>query len=96
MHRVWISLLVATVVSLFLIGMGPNPVETPAKPLMMEVGALNERLGDPELLILDVRKESDWAGSSEKIAGALRADPGSVERWAAGYDRGKPIVLYCA
>ncbi len=57
---------------------------------------LRARLGDPGLLILDVRRANDWSTSDAKIKGAVRADPGEVADWADKYPKEKTLVLYCA
>ena len=53
-------------------------------------------LGSDDLIILDVRTGSDWKSSEFKIKGAVREEPGAVDKWAGKYDKGKTIVLYCA
>ena len=57
---------------------------------------LRAKLGDPNLVILDVRRGPDWSTSSVKIKGAVRADPGDVAAWADTYPTEKTLVLYCA
>ena len=61
----------------------------------MEVDELNARLGEPGLVIIDVRSASDWEGSSRKIKGAIRQESKKVSSWASHYPKEKPIVLYC-
>ena len=62
----------------------------------MTVDELNEHLGESDYQILDARSGGDWANSEEKVSGAERVDPGSVDQWVENYDREKTIVLYCA
>ncbi len=57
---------------------------------------LKNWLGDPNLVLLDVRAEGDWQGSDKKIKGALRRDPKKVKEWAVTFNKDKKIVLYCA
>lgn len=57
---------------------------------------LKTKLGSPDLVLLDVRSNNDWERSTEKIAGAVRMDPNTVETWAGTLPRDKKIVLYCA
>ncbi len=57
---------------------------------------LKLRLGEDSVLVLDVRANRDWLGSSHKIVGAERVDPGKINLWANNYSGGKTIVLYCA
>ncbi len=52
-------------------------------------------LGNPDLVILDVRKAADWDGSDSKIRGAIREDPSNVNVWADKYPKGKTLLLYC-
>lgn len=62
----------------------------------MTTDELKAHLGDPDYLVLDARAGRDWNGSSEKVSGAERVDPGNVDQWANNYDRAQTIVLYCA
>ena len=62
----------------------------------MSKEALKEQLGDPDVIILDVRTGSDWKASEFKIKGAVRASSDNVDSWAAKYAKDKTIVLYCA
>ena len=57
---------------------------------------LKALLGNPDLIILDVRRGSDWTGSDLKIKGALREEPNDIESWANKYSKDKILVLYCA
>jgi len=57
---------------------------------------LKAKLGDPDLIIVDVRRAGHWEASDRKIAGAVREDPKDVEGWAVKYAKDKTLVLYCA
>lgn len=57
---------------------------------------LKAKLGSPDVVLIDVRKESDWKESGEKITGAVRMDPATVDAWAATLPKDKEIILYCA
>ena len=57
---------------------------------------LKAKLGSPNLVLLDVRSENDWETSDEKITGAMRMDPETVDSWAGTLPKDKEIVLYCA
>ena len=57
---------------------------------------LKAKLGSPDMILIDVRAESDWGRSDEKIAGAIRMDPEAVDVWAATLSKDKEIILYCA
>lgn len=62
----------------------------------MSVDELQSRLGDPSLVLIDVRAASDWETSSTKIKGAFRETYGRAEEWTPKYDKDKTIVLYCS
>ena len=55
---------------------------------------LMEKLGDPEVIIIDVRPEQQWKSSKLKIVGAFHEDPMAIESWAGKYPKDKTIVLY--
>jgi predicted sulfurtransferase len=50
----------------------------------------------PDVVVIDVRAQSDWDGSKEKIQGAVREDPKKVKEWANKYGKDKTLVFYCA
>lgn len=62
----------------------------------MTIEDLSKKLGDADIVVLDVRAEKDWNKSDSKIKGAKRMLPGSVGEWAPGLDKSKTYVLYCA
>jgi rhodanese-related sulfurtransferase len=57
---------------------------------------LKALLGNPDLILLDVRARSDWKDSNSKIQGAIREEPGEIKSWSKKYSKEKTIVLYCA
>jgi rhodanese-related sulfurtransferase len=57
---------------------------------------LKAKLESPDMMLIDVRADSDWKKSDEKIKGAIRMDPGTVDSWAATLPKDKEIILYCA
>jgi rhodanese-related sulfurtransferase len=58
---------------------------------------LRSMLGNPDVVILDVRASGDWKKSESKIKGALREDPSTdVKSWANKYPKEKTLVFYCA
>ncbi len=62
----------------------------------MSADELKGLLGNPEVVIIDVRIDRDWENSTQKIKGALREDPQNIDSWAPKYAPQKTIVLYCA
>jgi hypothetical protein len=57
---------------------------------------LKSMIGDPKLVVIDVRTGNDWNGSKSKIKGAVREEPRKATSWAEKYDKQKTYVLYCA
>ena len=57
---------------------------------------LRAMLGNPDLVIIDVRSGKDWEASQSKIKGAVREEPRQAKSWADKYDKNKTYVLYCA
>jgi len=55
---------------------------------------LKDRLDDPNLIILDVRRPQDWKKSGIKIKGAIQENPYKFESWYARYPKTKTIILY--
>ncbi len=58
---------------------------------------LKAMLGNPDLVIIDVRSDSQWNKSELKIQGALWEDPQKDPKsWAEKYSKDKTLVLYCS
>jgi predicted sulfurtransferase len=59
---------------------------------------LKSKLGNPEVVVIDVRTFFDLKMSVKQIKGAVREDPDptKVKSWAKKYSKEKTIVLYCA
>jgi len=55
---------------------------------------LKDRLNDPNLIILDVRRPQDWKKSGIKIKGAIQENPYKFEKWYSRYPKTKTIILY--
>lgn len=55
---------------------------------------LRRLLGDPDLVVIDVRVGGDQAPT--RIPGSKHERAAEVGTWAENYPKGKRIVLYCA
>ena len=55
---------------------------------------LKDRLDDPNLIILDVRRSQDWKKSGIKIKGAVQENPHKFNSWYSRYPKTKTIILY--
>lgn len=62
----------------------------------MTIEELKGMLGNPDLVIVDVRRDGDWKSSKVKIKGAVREDQEKVEAWMNKYGKDKTLVFYCA
>lgn len=85
-------LLLALALVLTSLGVSPAGTDVP----LMTTDELNAMLDDPDILILDVRRGSDWKSSEFKIKGAIYQKPKAYDEWANTYPKSKKIVLYCA
>ncbi len=73
-------------------GMGQKP-DAPR----MTKETLKSLLGNPDVIILDVRLDKEWQEGKGKIQGAVREDPEkSVQSWADKYPKDKTLVFYCS
>ena len=64
--------------------------------LKMTKEELKGRLGDPEVVVVDVRTGGSWTDSTTKIKGAVREDPKGVQNWVEKYPQDKTLVFYCS
>ena len=62
----------------------------------MSKEVLKGRLGDPELIVIDVRMAKAWEDCDSNITGARREDPAKLSTWAKHYGKDKTIVFYCS
>ena len=73
-----------------------SPDVSALEPLRTTKEDLKQRLGNPEIVIVDVRSGSDWKNSQRKIPGAVREEPNDVDGWEKRYSKDRPLILYCA
>ena len=62
----------------------------------MSTDELKSRIGEADLVVLDVRSGRDWSQSGQKILSSERVNPGAVNQWVDHYPKDKVMVLYCA
>ena len=62
-------------------------------PLVTKKG-LKSMMGNPDVIILDVRHEQQWKASELKISGAIHENPKKVESWAKNYSKDKTLIFY--
>lgn len=61
----------------------------------MTTDELNDRLEDPDIIIIDIRDRGHWEESKVKIKGAIREDPYDPDSWSDKYPKDKTIITYC-
>ena len=72
-------------------------IVTDTKVPRMTKEELKSFLGNPGIVVVDVRIAEDWKRSDSKIKGAFREDPEQDSRtWASKYPKDKTLVFYCA
>ncbi len=86
---------IATLIIFLLVGASIILAKSVDAPRMTK-DELKGMLGNPDLVIIDVRTQQNWTDSDLKIKGAVREDPESLDSWANKYPRDKTLVLYCA
>ena len=89
------TVFLALLAALIFMGVCMNVVNA-ADVSRMTKEELKTMLGNPDVIILDVRSGTDWRASESKIKGAIREESYQTRSWADKYDKGKTYVLYCA
>jgi len=56
---------------------------------------LKDMLDSPDVVVLDVRRQAHYDGSSRKVKRAIRESEKDIS-WASKYPKEKILVLYCA
>ena len=73
------------------------PTPAPADPVRVSAADLARALGErTDLVLVDVREQSDYASSSVQAKGAVRASAADVLQACSTLARHQGIVLYCA
>ncbi len=88
-------LVIGTLLILFMVG-GCTTLAKSTDISRMTKEELKVKLGNPDLIVIDVRLGKDWTGSDLKIKGAVREDPQALDSWAKKYPKDKTLVFYCA
>ncbi len=95
MKRKWVVLATVMTAFVFLCGAALAAAVTPGDVPRMDKKELKEKLGDPNVIIYDVRIPENYKKGNFKIKGAVRQLPDKIDEWAAGLDKKKTYVLYC-
>ncbi|MBW1863122.1 MAG: hypothetical protein JRJ02_12235 [Deltaproteobacteria bacterium] len=89
--------IMAVAISLGLVGVSTTQlmaedIATVAPKMTKE--ELKPKLGDPDLIIIDVLVQDQWETVDQKIPGAVHENPEEVDSWADKYPKDKTYVLY--
>ena len=58
---------------------------------------LKSLLGNPDVIIIDIRVEDEWKEAKWKIQGAIREDSEKdINTWVNKYPKDKTLVFYCS
>jgi hypothetical protein len=93
MRKVILLLAIATVFASGALAAKPSLAQDVKR---MSVEELKSMLGNPGLVVIDVRADGDWKSSTLKIKGAVREDPEKVDTWMSEYPKDKTLLFYCA
>jgi rhodanese-related sulfurtransferase len=63
---------------------------------LIDKDELKAMLGNPDLVILDVRAGKDWSSSEFKIKDAVRLTGDNMEAVMQKYSKDRTLVFYCA
>ncbi len=69
---------------------GPTASDVPR----MTKEQLRAQMGNPDLVIIDVRSAHDWEDSKIKIMGSIREVPKEAGSWINKYPKNKTLVFY--
>lgn len=94
-HATHSALLVLVLVA-FVIGGSTVQSEASSQVPRMNKEDLRANLGDPDLMLIDVRTGKSWASSQRKIEGAVRENPDELITWSKKYPKSSKVVLYCS
>ncbi len=90
MQKICLVAVASLIFGLFLAAGAVSAVEAPR----MNKEVLKSMAGDPNVVVIDVRTDHDWADSKSKIKGAVREDPSKVQQWMSKYPKDKTIIFY--
>lgn len=88
--RLWVLALS----SLLMVGVFVTAAMADIKVMTKE--ELKGKLGDSDVVIVDVRTGRDWKGSEFKIKGAVRSSAKDPSALAQAHGKDKTLVFYCA
>ena len=96
MKRFLLSFMIVAI-SLGLMGLSVKPLI--AEDIVVDAPRISKeelksKLGDPDLIILDVLVQDQWETVDQKLPGAVHENPEEIDSWANKYKKDKTYVLY--
>ncbi len=88
-----VTILAGAVVAVLALALPMEGVAADAPRISPEV--LKALIGNPDVVVIDVRRAGDYDKSGSKVQGALRESEKDVS-WSGKYGKDKLLVLYCA
>jgi hypothetical protein len=88
-----LTILSIVLVSAF-VGLIVSPGFAAEDVIRISKSKLEKLIGNPNVIILDVRYSQHWQNSEYKIKGAIRRRPTLFDSWANEFPRDKLLVLY--
>jgi hypothetical protein len=80
---------------LLIIGFTPGLYASDTKTVpRLSADQVNQLLGKPDTVIIDVRKPRNWWRTSKKILSAVREDPSKIDQWALKYAKNQTLIFY--
>jgi len=77
-------------------GIAMSAVTSVDKAPRMTAEQLKSMMGNPGVIILESRIDSEWKESPAKIKGAVRLNPSSAKAMMDKIPKDKTLVFYCA
>ncbi len=77
-------------------GIAMSAITSADKVPRMTAEQLKSMMGNPDVVILDSRIDSEWNESPNKIKGAIRLNPSSAKAMMDKIPKDKTLVFYCA
>lgn len=73
-----------------------GPTQEEAFPEIPRIAAeqTKAKLGDPNVILLDLRPAEQWKYSDQLIPTAVHEDPLDVSSWADKYDKERTLIVY--
>ena len=76
------------------INVNPTDAYSSGDIAFISIAELKDKLGEPSVVVLDVRIPKHIAASRSKIKGAVWVNPKEVDKWVQSFSKDATYVLY--